>query len=617
MTDAGLSAILQQKIVVTGHSSIRHPESHIGTSTGSNPILAIDGNSAGHWLRNGRTVITSRDLLNDGEIRALREVSVPAVDLLLSQITGVQGDLATHTAIAPHEVPVVDRNVLIDWLHEHLLLDRSLSLLESLGVEWVNRVTRTRWVPTGHDSVTVGTLLEELSPWLMNGAGLPPSESGGSCVPFSTRARSVAARWIELPDRLKFSVWRVPKGRVVAPLLSLEWSRHAVDLKRLTAAGFRPTIVPLDVSYRNRYSKAPKVASKYGHRVLMRGEINPSALVSATEIMRTRAVGWQTGLLQGHSESLDRAHRTLSAALPFLIGRWAAMSADWQSWKRLWHLRQPAAVVVVRSTTSSILPLHAALAAGVGAVSLPHGMVEREMPLPGHPDVFHVTPFPVSTQAAASGWVYCPDAVLEREYVRADRPAPAGLGNVRRVVLVLVDQMGVHFSGALRTIKMVEDFLAFANEHMEFDFVIKDHPSGPVIGPLCRRRVTENIVVAAADADLAALIDVCSSVVFLDYEGSAVLHVHRSGRPSVHLEMDSRTRDRASSFSPQWRQVSRSPTVRTLAGLGRFLEGIPFSAGDGHGASATSQGSVASDGPTIEEIVGRATRTRRSAYRVG
>ena len=561
--------------------------------------LALDGVTTTTRLRSRSNVLTPEDLVDVDAILAFEAAARTAVDDFLRTLSGGP---AITMVLGPAAVPTIDRAMLVRWLTRALTARRAVELLSTAGVDVARGQQASTWDPTRYEHTNADDLSRVLTPITL-GSSAPRIAPHTERPSIGAAPRMTLERMQDLIARRSARSTRLARGSVVAAMFVLEMTRHADELADLANHRLPLVLVPFDGPYRSRYRKARKLSGKLGHPALIpipvrrRARARHAATLSAS-VERARTV------LDCGARPPDDPLRLLGVVAPMLAGRWAAMTTDWEQWRDLWSRTAPALVVTARSTPGSSIPLHAAAAVEVPAVSLPHAMAEPGLELPGHPLVRHLTPFAVSGSDRSDGWVATPHAVLDREYRRAIEALPRTSVTARPHVLILVDPSALLGRGALRSLRSLRALMGFIRQHPKLGFVLKDHPSNTLVADLVADDAPENLHIAGPRTCLHASLEQCSAVLLFEYAGSAALHAAGSGRPLARLDLGGHFEVSRSAVDRRWLTfIDRLPLLSGLSALDEFLAGVVGNLGtSGPPDGGEALEVFASFGPSISEV---------------
>jgi len=619
-TDIGSLLQGRRLLVASGDPATDAVERERSSGRSDVVVLAVDSPTLTWALRAGIPSLSPPDLLSDERLERLADVAESAVDEFLADLAARTSESRIAPAISP--MMALDRPLLAEWVAAALQVQEGLAALDEVGVRWTNHVFAVLWDATDHERTTAREFGTFGTPRYL--ARVSRSRASRHWAPRERRMRdrirdyAVLARGAvgTLVQRLREAskhrgargasdARNLPPGSIVGVMLALEFDRHADDLAGLAAAGHPPVLIPFERNYVGRYAKADKLIARTGHRVLIRRPARKGSLLRHRLAFASQLRSWRRTRSGSHGPDVQAAEEALAAIAPALASRWGSMAADWECWYRLWCSTSPGAVVTVRSTASALVPLLAAAAAEVRTVSLPHGMAETRLTAAADPFVRHLTPFRRVEASRLSGWVSSNGAVLGREYRRAVTLFATEEASCPRVV-ILVDQSGALVSGVDRTARLAHRLISHVEQRPGVEFIVKDHPSGPLFSRLVGPTLPANVTVAAPDVDLHALLATAQAVLLFDYDGSAALHATMSDLPVVRLELDGRTASRQRRMDPAWNSVLDAlPRMTDLDRLDPLLD-VVESAGAGGDLlewSVRDRSGVAVGGPTLHELL--------------
>lgn len=630
MSDSAMHALREaREVIVCSKGSAHEVVGHFVANPSGIIILALDMATAFAATRAGLVAVTPPDLLDHHQLEAINAESRLIGEGLIARVSG-EGP-AVEIARSPTAAPVLDRALVTAFLERLLAVHVALESLDSAGVLWRNRVATVRKTPSAHERATPQTLLEELVPDYLKVVSRATGRLHWEPQRLSRGARDVlhylgmsgARRFI---DRLRarrsvrrdfadyFVLSEIPRGAVLLLGRTIEFRRNR-DLVDEFSAGCTELVVgSLDHSYRGVVPKIAALAAEMEIPPILtpRPKWLLKSLYSAR--FRWRLLRWAADYSRLQVASGERGSVLLSRAVgAFLAERWAVMAWDWHAWKSAVDKSRPGIIIGFRTAPSVHIPLHAGLAAGVPAFTLPHGVVEEDSFGADSDELLaHLTPFARMGGASSSNWLGAPWTVVAREYPEAVGTNQAQYGDAPSRILLLVDGGSSLDRGALRARRQWEALEKFVVSQADTVFVAKDHPGQPVYACLSStpEGVPGRLEFADQFADLHHLLGSCAGVILFDYFGSAAVHAVRAGLPTVRFEFDGRTEVRLRSVTRAWREAFLAlPVARDLLELRVFVEGMCSTGG---ALALTQRTGIATSGPALLEVVERMRRQARS-----
>lgn len=397
-------------VVVCGHGSVHEVVKQFAADPVGVIIFALDPATALAAMRAGLVAAMPPDVLADDQLEAIEAEARRIGEGLIERASG-QGP-EVEIARNPTAVPALDRDLAIAFLARLLEVDAALESLDAAGVAWRNAVVAKRRVPAAHERATPQTLLEELVPDYLRVVSRPRGRphwrpqrrSRGVLDVLPDTSLSEARR---LVDRLRvrrnarrdftdfFVPSDIPRGAVVLLGRTIEFRRNRGLIDELRAGCEELVIGSLDHSYRGAIPKIAALAAETGISPVLTPK--PKWLLKSLYSVRFRwrLLRWAADSSRPQVPSRERGSVLLRRAVgAFLAERWAAMAWDWRAWKSAVGRSRPGIIIGFRTAPSVHIPLHAGLAAGVPAFTLPHGVVEEDAFRDDEDGLLaHLTPF--------------------------------------------------------------------------------------------------------------------------------------------------------------------------------------------------------------------------------
>lgn len=603
---------------LVGDEGLSYVRDHIAPLREDAVIVAL-GYQTFLWAKTSElTVFVPPDFFSVSDLTVLSEnAAIAALDIVLR--ASINPRWTTHEG---HRIdlPGIDLELAEWWTFRATQIALIVRSLEQHLIAWNMAPAVTGWDPQQHSHSGLTELIHKYLQVLIDtrhiaGPSTQLLETKEQSKRWSINLLSIKVALVMLRDRLlprNYSprLHGVSEHDAIIVAVESDLSRKRNDFAEILASGLDVVFVPFSSKRAGNTKRAGQVGQRLGLPTLAAPIGNPIAAKVHSWLIRARL--WSRTSSTLHTPfSADHAVTTVAGEL---ANRWGVLTSEYSAWKRYWQTKSPRCVVVVRSTASSVLPALAAADIGIPLCTVPHGVIAREWPIfpeksTSNTEIVHLTAFTLNQSEAKRGFVATPEGLILHEYPRT-RGAKGSVAwaGYKKVFLVLVDHDNVLLNGLQDAEAQANFICSVARRHPNCLFVIKDHPSGPIVRLAFPKYVAPNLVFAGRDEDLHHAIDMSDGIVLLNYWGSAAVHAFLSEKPLVRLRVGRSLSGHYPIHTPAGMVgiIKEIHSATSMEELRDFVESVERCQGTQKWVSRP-RGSLARTGPRLVELI-RCTR---------